>query len=100
MPSQVNDAAVADTAVPSDRANWHRALFVGMAAYVVSRMCVIAAAGVRASQMAVDARADGIAEPTAYQTITNVLTWWDGRWYLELIRRGYPDSIPADITYE
>lgn len=71
-----------------------------MAAYVVSRLCVLAAAGVRASQIAVDARADGITEPTAYQTITNVLTSWDGRWYLELIRRGYPDNIPANITYE
>ena len=100
VPSPVNDAPVAATIVATDRANWHRALFVGMAAYVVSRMCVVAGAGVRASQMAVDARADGVAEPTAYQTITNVLTSWDGRWYLELIRRGYPDSIPADITYE
>ncbi len=71
-----------------------------MAAYLVSRMCVVAAAGVRASQLAVDARKDGIAEPTAYQTITNVLTSWDGRWYLELIRRGYPDFIPANITYD
>ena len=71
-----------------------------MAAYVVSRLCVLAAAGVRASQIAVDARADGITEPTAYQTITNVLTSWDGRWYLELVRRGYPGNIPANITYE
>lgn len=71
-----------------------------MAAYVVSRLCVLAAAGVRASQVAVDARKDGIAEPTAPQTITNVLTSWDGRWYLELIRRGYPNSIPPNITYE
>jgi len=100
VPSQVNDAPVAHSAVASDRANWHRALFVGMAAYVVSRMCVVAGAGVRASQMAVDARTDGVVEPTAYQTITNVLTSWDGKWYLELVRRGYPDSVPADITYE
>ncbi len=71
-----------------------------MAAYVVSRLCVLAATGVRASQMAVDARKDGIAEPSAYQTITNVLTSWAGRWYIELIRRGYPSSIPNDITYE
>jgi 4-amino-4-deoxy-L-arabinose transferase-like glycosyltransferase len=84
----------------STRSDWHRAVFVGLAAYVVSRMCVIAAAGVRASQVAVDAREDGDVEPTAYETITNVLTSWDGRWYLELVRRGYPDSIPADITYE
>jgi hypothetical protein len=71
-----------------------------MAAYAVSRLCVLAAAGVRASQMAVDARKDGIPEPSVLTTITNVLTSWDGRWYLELIRRGYPDSIPPNITYE
>ena len=63
-------------------------------------MCVVAAAGVRAAQLAVDARADGTPEPSAFETITNVLTSWDGRWYLELVRRGYPDSIPPDITYE
>ena len=79
---------------------------VGMIAYVVTRLCVLAGAAVRASQMAVDARKlaelAGVPaeEPTAVHTITEVLTSWDGRWYLELIRRGYPDSIPADITYE
>ncbi len=88
------------TAVDDDRSRWNRALLVGLAAYVVSRMCVIAAGGVRASQMAVDAREDGTPEPSAYKTITEVLTSWDGRWYLELVRRGYPDSIPANITYE
>ncbi len=96
MPSQVS----VESDSVAERAVWHRALFVGMAAYVVSRLCVLAATGVRASQMAVDARKDGIAEPSAYQTITNVLTSWDGRWYIELIRRGYPTSIPANITYE
>lgn len=98
--SRVDTVDRADDAVRPAGSDWHRAVFVGMAAYVVSRLCVLAAAGVRASQIAVDARADGITEPTAYQTITNVLTSWDGRWYLELIRRGYPDNIPANITYE
>jgi hypothetical protein len=98
--SQVDTAAPADDVSVSSRSDWHRAVFVGLAAYIVSRMCVIAAAGVRASQLAVDARLDGDEEPTAYETITNVLTSWDGRWYLELVRRGYPESIPADITYE
>jgi len=98
--SQVDDAHGAITAIDDDRSRWIRALLVGLAAYVVSRMCVVAAAGVRAAQLAVDARADGTPEPSAFETITNVLTSWDGRWYLELVRRGYPDSIPPDITYE
>ena len=100
MLSQVDDASGAITATDDDRSRWIRALLVGLAAYVVSRMCVVAAAGVRASQIAVDARADGTPEPSAYETITEVLTSWDGRWYLELVRLGYPDSIPPDITYE
>jgi hypothetical protein len=98
--SEVDTPAPVNGATSFDRSDWHRAVFVGLAAYVVSRMCVIAAAGVRSSQVAVDARQDGDDVPTAYETITNVLTSWDGRWYLELIRRGYPESIPANITYE
>jgi hypothetical protein len=110
MPT-AESAIVTDTSTPTDPAarrltDWHRAVIVGLIAYVVTRLCVLAGAAVRASQMAVDARklaelagvpAD---EPTAVHTITEVLTSWDGRWYLELIRRGYPESIPADITYE
>ena len=38
-------------------------------------------------------------EPGAVHTITQVLTSWDGRWYLEIIRHGYPSSIPPNITY-
>ena len=107
--SQVDNADQGDVTGPaaivvhpdrSVRSDWRRAVFVGMAAYLVSRLCILAAAGVRAAQMAVDARKDGIEEPTVYATISNVLTSWDGRWYLELIRRGYPDSIPANITYD
>jgi Dolichyl-phosphate-mannose-protein mannosyltransferase len=110
MPT-AESAIVTDTSTPTDPparrlTDWHRAVVVGLIAYVVTRLCVLAGAAVRASQMAVDARklaelagvpAD---EPTAVHTITEVLTSWDGRWYLELIRRGYPESIPADITYE
>jgi hypothetical protein len=100
-PSISADPVDPDTAsAGADRASWNRALFVGLAAFVVSRMCVVAGTGVRAAQLVVDAREDAEPEPSAYETITNVLTSWDGRWYLELVRRGYPDSIPPDITYE
>jgi hypothetical protein len=110
MPT-AESAIATDTDALADSAarrltDWHRALVVGMIAYVVTRLCVLAGAAVRASQMAVDARKlaelAGVPaeEPTAVHTITEVLTSWDGRWYLELIRRGYPESIPANITYE
>ncbi len=82
-----------------------RAVVVGLTAYLVSRLCVLAGAAVRAAQRAVDVRENidlGIlteAEPSAGSTIIQVLTSWDARWYLEIVRFGYPDSIPADITY-
>jgi len=85
--------------------SFRRAIAVGLIAYVVTRLCLIAGAGVRAAQRVVDVRKDiqvGVLdeiEPSAGATISNVLTSWDGRWYLEIVRFGYPRSIPADITY-
>lgn len=84
---------------------------VGLVAFVVSRLCVLAGAAVRAAQRVVDVREDiaesdaaGLpileAEPTAGSEISNLLTSWDGRWYLEIVRNGYPESIPPNITYE
>ncbi len=96
-------AAETDSTGPAadpGRATWTRALVVGLGVYLVSRLCVIGATAVRAAQMTVDARADGEPERGAATIIGEVLTSWDGRWYLELVRRGYPSSIPADITYE
>ena len=90
------------TSTDSDSdSNWNRALFVGLAAYVVSRFCVLAGAGIRAAQQVVDIRAEGDETPQSALThVTDVLTSWDGLWYLEIVRRGYPESIPDNITYE
>jgi hypothetical protein len=100
------DAAAAAVAAPepvpdeSERRDWYRAVAIGMAAFVVSRLCVLAGAGVRASQVVVDASNDGEPRPgTPLGLIAGVLTQWDGLWYMEIVRGGYPRSIPPDITY-
>jgi Dolichyl-phosphate-mannose-protein mannosyltransferase len=99
-------AAAAAVAAPepvpdeSERRDWYRAVAIGMAAFVVSRLCVLAGAGVRASQVVVDASNDGEPRPgTPLGLIASVLTQWDGLWYMEIVRGGYPRSIPPDITY-
>lgn len=75
-------------------------MLYGLLGYVVSRLCVAAGAAVRASQVVVDAAADGEERPdNAVGLITGVLTSWDGLWYLEIVRQGYPRSIPENITY-
>jgi hypothetical protein len=96
----VDVAAPQPVADESERRDWYRAVAIGMAAFVVSRLCVLAGAGVRASQVVVDASNDGEPRPgTPLGLIANVLTQWDGLWYMEIVRGGYPRSIPPDITY-
>ena len=62
-------AATTDVVAPqpvadeSERRDWYRAVAIGMAAFVVSRLCVLAGAGVRASQVVVDANNDGEPRP-------------------------------------
>jgi hypothetical protein len=100
------DGAVAPVVVPtpvgegSERRDWHRAVAIGLAAFVVSRLCVLAGAGVRASQVVVDANNRGEPRPgTPLGLISGVFTQWDGLWYMEIVRGGYPRVIPPDITY-
>lgn len=98
-PSEVGDS-FAPAHRDGDATAWRRALVVGMATFVVSRLCILAGAGVRAAQVWIDARTDG--EPVRQsprQLITGVFTQWDGNWYLAIVRHGYPAHVPDDITY-
>jgi Dolichyl-phosphate-mannose-protein mannosyltransferase len=90
----VAPASERDGRVVSDvqRARWRVALVHGAAAYVASRLMVLAAAGiVAAAHEPRPARARG--------PILDVLTSWDGLWYFDVVRHGYPASVPANVTY-
>jgi hypothetical protein len=79
--------------------------------YLVSRACVLAGAAVVAAELRVDAnlaeeRGLPFADPhgtpevgSAVRPMLDVLTSWDGLWYMEIVRNGYPTSIPPDVTY-
>ena len=101
-PSGVVAETNGDTASPGqpEPRSWNRALAIGISAFVVSRLCMLAGAGVRASQVTVDANIDLEPRPgTPLGLVAGVFTQWDGLWYLEIVRSGYPRSIPPDITY-
>jgi hypothetical protein len=104
-PPEAEPARTAVSAAPptpdqAERREWYRALAIGLVAFVVSRLCVLAGAGVRASQLVVEANKDGEPRPgTPLGLIAGVLTQWDGLWYMEIVRGGYPRSIPPEITY-
>ncbi len=99
VPSADSDPDTRPVPVDPDAGAWSRAVVVGLAVFLVSRLCVIAGTAVRAAQVTIDAREDGEPEESAASTISGVFTSWDGQWYLEIVRTGYPSSIPPDITY-
>jgi hypothetical protein len=77
---------------PSTRRGWHGALVQGAVAYVASRLVVLAAAGVVAA-------AQQPRPASARVPMLDVLTSWDGLWYFDIVRHGYPASVPPHVTY-
>lgn len=97
---------------------WMRALKHGLFAYLLSRFAVFLGAAIVAAEMKADentlrerllwgltARPDPhsrtIAVPrSATSMVLDVLTSWDGIWYLRIVRYGYPSFVPDNITYD
>lgn len=93
------------------RMTWH-----ALPVYVLSRLCVLAGAAVVAAELRVDAnladeRNIAISDPhviappslsnsgSAVRPMLDVLTSWDGQWYMDIVRDGYPKVVPSDVTY-
>jgi hypothetical protein len=97
---------------------WRIALRHAGVAYLISRLCVIAGAAFVGAELRADdnklreqliwgylTRPDpharsAIMPRSASSMILDVLTSWDGIWYMRIIRRGYPDYVPRSITYD
>jgi hypothetical protein len=94
---------------------WWRLMWHALPAYVLSRLCVLAGAAVVAAELRVDVRlADErslpLADPhildgsvtsttSAVRPMLDVLTSWDGLWYMDIVRNGYPRDVPPNVTY-
>ena len=97
---------------------WRAALRHAALAYVLSRLCVVIGAGIVGAEMRADdnklrerliwglfdkpdphAR-EAVLPRSATSMILDVLTSWDGIWYLRIVRRGYPEYVPSGITYD
>jgi hypothetical protein len=77
---------------PAPAYPWSRALIWAAVAYVLSRAAVIAGAGaVSAAQKPRPTSGTG--------PILDVLNSWDGAWYYEVARHGYPHHIPPHVTF-
>lgn len=96
--------------------SWHQAVIRATAVYVFSRACVLVGAGLVAAELKADdnkVTADlpnsPFADPhyvtraiprNATRPILDVLTSWDGIWYMRIVRQGYPREVQPNVTYE
>jgi 4-amino-4-deoxy-L-arabinose transferase-like glycosyltransferase len=110
--------ATESTTVESERSTWISSLRSAAMAFVLSRIMVLVGAAIVAAELRADenkARSQiifgltGKVDPhsrdlvlprSAGKMILDVLTSWDGLWYMRIVRFGYPTFVPAGITYE
>lgn len=79
---------------------WRRALIRGGVAYLVSRLFVVMGAGIAISAEAVTDRRAGREPVGGLAALLDRLALWDGHWYMEVARSGYPRRIIEAVTYE
>ena len=101
---------------PALAAAWRRILIRTGMVYVFSRVCVVIGAAIVAAELRADEnkRLEKFplapwADPyywnkpipkNAVSPMLDVLTSWDGIWYLRIIRRGYPTTVRPNVTYD
>lgn len=93
---------------------WWRLMWHALPAYVLSRFCVLAGAAIVAAELRVDGnladeRGLPLSDPhvidpalntgSAVRPMLDVLTSWDGLWYMDIVRNGYPRDVPPQVTY-
>ncbi|MDO8362726.1 MAG: glycosyltransferase family 39 protein [Actinomycetota bacterium] len=95
---------------------WRTALRRAGLVYLFSRLCVAIGAAIVAAELRADenlrlaelpwarfADPHYAAKPiprNAVRPMLDVLTSWDGIWYLRIVRMGYPHSVQPNVTYE
>lgn len=106
---------IRDAAADEPSATWRRILRKVGLVYLFSRLCVLVGAAVVAAELRADVNqikgmadvpfADPhlIAHPIGSSAVTpmiDVLSSWDGIWYLRIVRDGYPRHVQANVTYD
>ena len=99
--SQPMSTATTTEPLVRESSTWQSYLGRAGIAYVVTRIFVVAGAAIVAAQEVAEAnRTGGVRPKNAVGLITQVLTSWDGRWYYEIVRHGYPAVVPPHVTYD
>ena len=78
---------------------WGRAVRRGFVAYLLSRLFCIMGAAVAVAAQAVWARWNEEEPIPGLTALVQVFDSWDGHWYLDVVREGYPHHIMPNVTY-
>jgi len=77
----------------------HRSIGIGLLTFAASRVLVFLGFGIVAvAQTQEDAR-NGLERVSMLQHVRDVISSWDGYWYLSIVEFGYPRSVPEGVTY-
>jgi len=81
--------------------SWRGILARSAIAYVATRLCVLMGAAVVAAQKIVEQKLHNDPHPmNAVSWLVGVLTTWDGQWYFQIARHGYPTDVPQNVTFD
>lgn len=114
----MTQSSVSDSSTPTSPGTLVSGLRQGFLAYLLSRVAVLVGAAIVGAEMRADnnrvrerfiwgspPRPDPHSRyleipRSAVSMILDVLTSWDGIWYMRIVRYGYPVYVPPNITYD
>jgi hypothetical protein len=114
----MSDTATHETQNSDSSFMWRLALRHAAVAYLVSRLAIMVGAAIVAAELRADENKikerlvwgflgkvdpharSGSLPKSAGSMILDVLTSWDGIWYMRIVRYGYPTYVPPNITYD
>ena len=85
--------------VPPASDPWGRAIRRGAVAYILSRLFSVMGAAIAVAAQAVWSRLNDEEPVNGLTGLVQVFDSWDGHWYLDVVREGYPHHIMPNVTY-
>ena len=85
--------------IPPASDPWGRTLRRAGLVYLLSRLFVIMGAAIAVAAQAVVDRSNDVKPANGLSGLADILASWDGHWYLDVVREGYPHHIMPNVTY-
>jgi len=85
--------------IPTSTDPWGRTLRRVGVVYVLSRIFVAMGAAIAVAAQAVVDRTNEVIPDSGLLSLAAILDSWDGHWYLDVVREGYPHHIMPNVSY-